>query len=141
MGDVVTTMTLIVVANAILLPLAAYGCMRLGLLPGVDWYWPFQRHRGGTGHGVVAGFAAVRGYGFISPYDEATSEALDALMESADGKLHLIIEVQDEAEIRELQRQAQQVPARDIVRVRALSGRSGLRGRAALNLRAWLRTS
>ncbi len=47
MGDVVTTMSVIVVANAILLPLAAYGCMRLGLLPGVDWYWPFQGHRHG----------------------------------------------------------------------------------------------
>jgi hypothetical protein len=44
MGDVVTTATMIAIANAILLPLAAYGCVRLGLLPGVTWYWPFQRH-------------------------------------------------------------------------------------------------
>lgn len=44
MGDVVTTMTAIVVANAILLPLAAYGCVRVGPLPGVDWHWPFHGH-------------------------------------------------------------------------------------------------
>ena len=45
MGDVVTTATIIAVANALLLPLAAYGCVRLGLLPGVVWYRPVRRHR------------------------------------------------------------------------------------------------
>jgi hypothetical protein len=46
MGDILTTMSAILLANLILLPFAAYGCVRVGLLPGVQWYWPFARHQG-----------------------------------------------------------------------------------------------
>ena len=68
MGNIVTTMTVIVVANAIVLPLAGYGCIRLGVLPGVRWYSPFGRRRDEPGPmvRVVDDFSSTKGYGFIA---------------------------------------------------------------------------
>ena len=143
MGDAVTTMSAIVVANAILLPLAAYGCMRLGLLPGVDWHWPFQRQRDGN-HDLEL-FDLVVARSMSSGEDEPVQVAndgqlTDTLMQSADGKLYLIpfplepFEVRDQADILELRREAHRVPPRDITSVRLLPARSAAHARASLNL-------
>jgi hypothetical protein len=157
-GDAITTMTVIVVANAILLPLAAYGCMRLGLLPGVDWYWPFQGHRDGS---LDARAFAARTYGRsdvegeiariwatlkMAPGQDDPAQVVvdvqltDTLMQSADGKLYLIpfplepFEVRDQTDILELRREAQRVPPRDITSVRSLPARPASQARISLNL-------
>jgi hypothetical protein len=42
-GTLIVTALVAAAVNALLLPLAAYGCIKLGLLPGVDW--PVFRRR------------------------------------------------------------------------------------------------
>lgn len=37
MGALIVTALVAVAANAVLLPLLAYACIKLGLLPGVEW--------------------------------------------------------------------------------------------------------
>ena len=182
MGDAVTTMTVIVFANAILLPLAAYASLRLGLLPGVDWYWPFQRHPKTSrspspqDKGILSGHPVslsrrvlelaeawrttrelmreMRKDGTDAPRARTSAHVDlqfgDTLMQSTGGKLYLIpfplesFEVRDQAEIQELQREAQQVPQGNIVVVRLLPARPGQHSRASIELqmalRAWLRS-
>jgi hypothetical protein len=156
MGDVVTTMTAIVVANAILLPLTAYACMRCGLLPGVDWYWPFQGRRDeNLDPRAVEEMMARRALGEIvatfktdADQNDSVQVAVDApptdtLMQSADGKLYLIplplepFEVRDEADILELRREAKRVPPRDITSVQSLPARPASHVRTSLYL-SWI---